>query len=347
LQRRFRHVLLVLAVWTLAGLILATQAWFSSQVRGTPVALAHTVAIWLAWAYVWALLTPVALAVLRRVPLKGTGWLVHLLASAVAAVIDLAAYALLAPFVGAISAAGSWWATLSHLFGKALILNIPVYWLIIGIGQYLLVRRANLQRERRELELKAELGEARLEALRAQLQPHFLFNALNTIAVLMHEDVNQAHRTLLQLSQLLRRALESSAVPMVPLRDELTFLDAYLAIETTRFDGRIQYSSTVPGHLLDFPIPGLLLQPLVENAVRHGLAGKGKQNRITLTASRDASHLQIDIADNGCGVAAGHDEGIGLSNTRKRLQVHYGSRYRFDLLTAPGGGTIARLLLPL
>lgn len=315
--------------------------------RGTAVPLAQSVAVWLAWAYIWALLTPVALAVLRRVPLKGAGWLVHLAASAVAGVLDLAAYALVVPFVGALSADTTWWATLSHLSGKALILNIPVYWLIIGIGQYLLVRRANRHRERRELELKAELGEARLEALRAQLQPHFLFNALNTIAVLMHEDVNQAHRTLLQLSQLLRRALESSAVPMVPLRDELAFLDAYMAIEATRFAGRIQYSSSVQGELLDLPIPGLLLQPLVENAVRHGLAGKGAQNRVAVTATRSATHLQVDVTDNGCGVPDGHDEGVGLSNTRKRLEVHYGGRYQFELLAAPGGGTIARLLLPL
>jgi LytS/YehU family sensor histidine kinase len=235
----------------------------------------------------------------------------------------------------------------STLVGTTGLLNIPVYWLIVGASHALQVRRAVREREQRELQLLAQLGEARLQALRAQLQPHFLFNALNTIAVLMHEDVRQAHRTLLQLSQLLRRALDISATPMVSLREELAFLDAYVEIETTRFEDRISFDVQVDEQLLDVPVPGLVLQPLVENAVRHGLAERDTQNRIVVRAERAGDRMRIEVRDNGRGMPGQPDEGIGLSNTRTRLDIHYGARHRFEILPAEGGGTLAVLELPL
>jgi two-component system LytT family sensor kinase len=349
-QHRIQNLGLVFAAWTLAGLLLATQAWVARSVRGDPIALGQTLSIWLTWAYLWALLTPLPLWLLAKWPLQGPAagprLLIHLCASVAIALLDLAAYAVAAPYIGALSAGADWWSTFERLFGTNLLLNIPVYWLIIGVAHVLAMREANREREHRALMLSAQLGEARLEALRAQLQPHFLFNALNTIAVLMHENVPEAHLTLLRLSQLLRRAIDSQS-PMLPLREELELLDAYLAIEVTRFGDRLTVGFDVDPKLLDEQIPCLLLQPLVENAVRHGLGERGHLGKIELRVMRDGDRMCITLQDNGRGIAADRAEGVGLSNTRARLELLYPGKHLFDIGPADGGGTLVKLMLPL
>ncbi len=347
---RMKNIVFVLGAWTLAGALLATQAWVAGTVRGNPISLGHTMSIWLAWAYLWALLTPLPVLLSKKWPLRGPSLparlFLHLVASVAVAVLDLAGYAVVAPYIGALSAGVDWWATFSRLTGTTLLMNIPVYWSIVGIAHALAMREANRQRERRTLLLSAQLSEARLDALRAQLQPHFLFNALNTIAVLMHENVPEAHQTLLRLSQLLRRALDNDS-PMLSLRDEISLLEAYLAIEVTRFGDRLTYQFDIDPTLLDRPIPCLLLQPLVENAVRHGLGERGHLGRIHLRARRDGDMLCLTLQDNGRGIRDDRNEGIGLSNTRARLELLYPGQHRFDIGPADGGGTLVTLELPL
>lgn len=349
-HKRIQSLGMVFAAWTLVGLILATQAWVAGSVRGDPVSLVRTMSIWLTWAYLWALLTPLPLLLLEKWPLQGPSvWpclLLHLGASVAIALLDLAGYAVAAPYIGALSTGVDWWSTFARLFGTTLLLNIPVYWLIIGIAHALSIREANRQREHRALMLSAQLGEARLEALRAQLQPHFLFNALNTIAVLMHEDVPEAHLTLIRLGRLLRRAIDSHG-PMLPLRDELELLDTYLAIEVTRFGDRLSYEFEVDPKLMDQQIPCLLLQPLVENAVRHGLGERAHLGKIHLRIVRDGDMMCIALQDNGRGIAADRADGVGLSNTRARLELLYPGRHRFDIGPADCRGTLVTLELPL
>ncbi len=352
----FQSPLVIIGLaWTLVGLLLGTQAWVARAVRGEPIALLHTLAIWLAWSYLWALFTPVALNLLRRFPFSkpriSTHLMIHLLASIVIAILDLAAYAVVAPYVGAMSVGINWWATFSQLFGTTVLLNLPVYWLIIGIAQAIHMMALHRERERRETELRAQLSELSLQALKAQLQPHFLFNALNTIAVLMREDVNLAHQVLLQLSRLLRRALENTSGQLISLSEEVAFLEIYLALEKVRFQERLHYQIEIADDLGAVQVPSFLLQTLVENAVRHGLAERQTQGHIIVAAQAEGESLRLTIQDNGKGLPLSNpsllnQEGIGLSNTKARLALLYGDRAHFDIQSLSQGGTLVTILLP-
>jgi two-component system LytT family sensor kinase len=346
----FKRLLVVLAAWTVAGLLLATQAWVSRAMRGEPIAWLHTLAIWLAWAYLWALLTPLVFRLVERFPLAVPNRLndlqVHAVASLVLAAGNLALFAFVAPALGAASVGTDWLDTYRRLVGTAFLLNIPVYWLVVAGLLWQRAVGAARERERGALRLEAQLAEARLGALRAQLQPHFLFNALNTISALMHEDVERADRVLVLLSQLLRRGLDVSMSGEVALHEEIAFIDAYLEIEKARFDHRLHYRLDIEPGLLDARVPSLILQPLVENAVRHGLAGR-MPGRIEVSARRVGDRLTLAVLDSGRGLAEGAPDGVGLSNTRARLRLLYGQDHGFDLAPATGGGLRATVWFPL
>lgn len=340
----------IVGAWTGAALLLATQAYFSGAIRGDALAWSRALGIWLAWAYLWALLTPAILWLAERFPLErrhlGKALLIHAASSAALVVVDLALYAAVAPWVGALSAGPTWAATFSRLLGTTFFLGLPVYWILLGATQAIRLARAARERERRASRLEAQLAEARLIALRAQLEPHFLFNALNSVSVLMREDVETADRVLVQLSGLLRRALESSAAPEVPLREEIAFLEAYLAIEQVRFEDRLRFSLHVAPDAFDARVPSLILQPLVENAVRHALGARPSPCRIEISAERKDGSLYLSVRDDGPGLSPGAAEGVGLSNTRSRLELLYGDNHSFQLAPAPGGGLLVKLAIP-
>lgn len=342
---------IVMGAWTLAGLLLATQAWVSGAFRGEPIAWTHSFAIWFAWACIWALLTPVAIALARRFPIArprlAQTAIVHGVAGIVLAASNLALFAIIAPQVGAVNAGPDWYATFSRLLGTTFLLNVPVYWLVIGAIHAAHLARAAREREGRALRLEAQLSEARLLALRAQLQPHFLFNALNTVSVLMREDVDTADRILVLLSGLLRRALEASSVSEVALREELAFVEAYLAIEQARFDERFSYRIDIDPQLPDARVPSLILQPLVENAVRHGLSASTSPGRVEIAATCGDGMLHLTVRDNGVGISSDAIDGVGLSNTRSRLRLLYGDAHAFELKAAQGGGVLVSLAIPL
>jgi two-component system LytT family sensor kinase len=334
-----RRTLIIAAGWTLCGLLLAAQAHISAAMRGQSIGWERPLAIWLAWAWIWALLTPAILRLTARYPFGRAGALrsalVHVVGSVVAVLLNLALFALVAPLVGAMSAAGTWSATFVRLLGSVFLLDLPAYWLLVIVAET--SRLAQVERQ---------FAEARLLALKAQLQPHFLFNALNTVSVLMREDVDAADEVLVRLSALLRKTLDSSAKHEVPLREELELVDAYLEIERVRFSDRFAYRIDVPDDLLDALVPPLILQPLVENAVRHGIARRIAAGRIEIAAKRRNGRLQLTVRDDGAGVPEGARDGIGLSNTRARLQQQYGSRHSFALASPRDGGTIVTLEIP-
>ncbi len=340
-----------MAAWTLVGLLLATQAWVSGAMRDEPIAWSQAAAIWMTWAGLWALLTPLALRLAALFPIQRPrplrALMAHLLFGVLLAAFNLAAFATLATQVGATSAGPTWFVTFARLIGTAFLLNVPVYWLIVGVAHALRLARSAHERERQALQLETQLADARLQALRSQLQPHFLFNSLNTIAVLMREDVDAAERTLVLLGNLLRRALESSAAQEVELHEEIAFLELYLAIETTRFAERLTCSVDVDPELLCAYVPSLILQPLVENAVRHGLATLGHAGRIEVAAVRNGDRLRLSVLDNGVGLDRDTQLGFGLSSTRSRLELLYGNRYSFELGNARDGGLQVELQIPL
>lgn len=341
-----RRSVAIVAAWSLVALLLAGQAWVAAQVRGEPLAFARAGAIWIVWAAVWAALTPIALHLSGRFPLQRTKLFraiaVHGVASVVCALANIAIFAAAAPFVGATQLEPTWLGTFSRLLGTTFLLNVPVYWLVVAAAQ--LERLARTAREKDRLE--AQLADARLQALRAQLQPHFLFNALNTISVLMHENVESAERILLQLSALLRRSLDDADAHEVTLGEEIGFVESYLEIERARFGDRLDYRILVPDEAREARVPTLVLQPLVENALHHGIAARAGPGRVDVSAQRDGDMLRLVVRDDGGGFTHAASERVGLANTRARLRLLYAGRQRFDVRNADGGGVVAEIELP-
>jgi Histidine kinase len=195
--------------------------------------------------------------------------------------------------------------------------------------------------------LRTQLVEAELRSLRLQLEPHFLFNSLNTVAELVHEDPQLADRMITRLSDLLRLTVEGTGTQAVTLRQELHFLEAYLDIERLRFRERLSVEMDIAPDTLDALVPALILQPIVENSIRHGLALQAAGGRITVSSTRANGYLELAVRDNGCGLQrGGARERVGLSNTRARLEQLYGAAYRFELRNHEAGGAIATIAIP-
>jgi two-component system LytT family sensor kinase len=215
------------------------------------------------------------------------------------------------------------------------------------------------ERERAAAALSVQLAEARLAALRMQLNPHFLFNTLNTVSMHVRRGENtEAVRMLAGLSDILRHVLEDSPPQEVTLRQELAFIDRYLAIERSRFGDRLKVTVTVEPDALDALVPNLVLQPLVENAIRHGIGRRAAAGRLDIRAARRGDLLELAVQDDGPGIDDQSDSvtpatgiplssgGIGLRNTASRLQQLYGARGNLSLENPPAGGAIARVTLP-
>ena len=199
----------------------------------------------------------------------------------------------------------------------------------------------------RALELEGLLTRAELQNLKMQLHPHFLFNTLHTISVLMMRNVTAANRMLIRLSDLLRITLDNAGAQEVTLKQELDFLNGYLEIEQTRFHDRLTVNRDIDPATLDVMVPNLLLQPLVENAIRHGISTRADAGLIEIRSRREADRLVIEISDNGQGLPGNVKKGVGLANTEARLEQLYGNSHSFALLPAPSGGLLVRIVIPI
>lgn len=227
--------------------------------------------------------------------------------------------------------------------------QLIVYVALYATVRFLAYARANRERDLAAARLERELTEARLEALKMQLQPHFLFNALNMIAAHVSEDRDTASEMLQHLSTFLRATLRSSGAQEVPLHEEMAFLDSYLAIMKARFEERLRVDVSLPAGVGETLVPYLLLQPLVENSIAHSLGDHTKRAEIRIAALRAGDQLRVTIDDNGPGIAAGNTSsgnGIGLSNTIARLQHLYGTRQQLSLLNREEGGLRLTIELP-
>jgi sensor histidine kinase YesM len=227
--------------------------------------------------------------------------------------------------------------------------QLPIFWGLVGVAHALQFYERTKERERRAAELEARLAQARLQALRMQLNPHFLFNTLNSIASLVHEQP-QAEQMIEALSDLLRLTLHAPDRHEVSLREELQFLERYLLIEQIRFGDRLRLERHIDPATLDAAVPILILQPLVENAVRHGIEAQIAPGLIQVTAERSGDCLRLCVQDNGRGLAPSAQgmvrEGVGLSNTRSRLQELYPGAASLQVQPGKTGGFTAELRLP-
>jgi sensor histidine kinase YesM len=339
---------LVLGGWTAFGLFSFGQILIYNAVSGEqPLPWRPLLLVSLTSAWMWAALTPAALWVANRLRFdleqRARSLLLHGLAGVcfvlLSTVLDrtmstILSHSALRPFVS----------SLLYRFDSRLL----AYLCIVTVSQA--ARYALLYRERevRAAELEAQLARAELQLLKMQLQPHFLFNALNTIAEMAHNDPNSADRLIARLGHLLRLSLEQAGHQVVPFRQELKILDAYLEIEQTRFQDRLVVRSEIPADVLDAGVPALLLQPLVENAIRHGTSPRTGEGRIEIRGLHDGDHLRIEIRDAGRGFPLEREfsEGLGLRNTRERLRQLYGPEQQFTLGNNPWGGAVVTIVLP-
>lgn len=339
--------------WTLIGLSFAGQLYLSSFKSGRSVSWGQAVSWSLGDWYVWAVLSLPIVQLARRFRFDSPNWGLsvglHLLASAGFSLAYMAVRALLGQLQGSFAGTPiTFGEAFSPLLFKTFLLNLLIYWVVVSVTHAFDYYRQVREREVRAVELEKRLTEARLQALQMQLNPHFLFNTLHAISALMHKDVEAADRMIARLSDLLRYALESTGEQEVSLGQELDFLRRYLEIEQTRFGSRLRVEMDIAPDTLDARVPNLILQPIVENAIQHGIEPHSRPGILRIQSRRENNGLHIEVRDNGGGLSGGKlsREGVGLSNTRARLKQLYGEEHRFDFNNASEGGLIVGLVLP-
>jgi len=304
----------------------------------------------------WGLLAPLIVWADRRLPLSDRQLPRRILVHLILSVPVTAVYMYLLAAVTALAGVGPWSAaydpqTLVNALRGMFLWSWLVYWLILGAWQAHQYYERYLSSELRMERLERRFTEARLNALRMQLDPHFLFNALNTISAQVERDPRMARTMIERLGDLLRRSLDLRDKEEIPLAEELAFLDHYLAIQRIRFGNRLKVDIDVDPAVRYTPVPCLLLQPLVENAIRHGLSPRASGGTILVSVCAIDRLLQISVADDGVGLPAGwsleSSPGIGLSLTRDRILGLYPGVGRLVVRPRTGGGTEASVTLPL
>jgi LytS/YehU family sensor histidine kinase len=228
----------------------------------------------------------------------------------------------------------AWTSFIQRQFLLNLDFTLMTYTTVLGLSYALHYNRESRARAVKEAQLETRLAEARLRTLEAELQPHFLFNTLHAISSLVHTNPDGADRMISRLSDLLRLTFDRSGAARVSLQEELEFLQKYLEIEQTRFHDRLTVRFDIDPETLDAEVPRLILQPLVENAIKHGVSPKPGAGLVQIATRRRDAKLWIEVSDNGVGLSAGAREqlrsGVGLSNTRDRLECLYGPAHRIE-----------------
>jgi signal transduction histidine kinase len=341
------HWSVVFMAATVLGLLSSLLAWqFTVSLGEDPKHWRTLVALNTTYWYLWALFTPAIVWLSQHFRFERQGLWRAVLVHIPSVVIFSLTHILIISgvqwwFARAQGRPFSWWAEAE----KTALLNFDwemmTYWTIVGLSHAVLYYRESKDRALRTSQLETRLVEAQLKALQQQLHPHFLFNTLHAISALMHRDVEAADRTLMRLSDLLRLTLENIGQQEIPLQAELDFLTKYLQIEQTRFADRLVVRFDVEPEALDTLVPNLILQPLVENAIKHGVAKKTGPGHIDISARRDGDKLRMEVRDDGVGLSedalTALQKGIGVSTTRARLQHLFGADYRFEFHRQPSG----------
>jgi LytS/YehU family sensor histidine kinase len=245
----------------------------------------------------------------------------------------------------------TYWGRFAFHANAELISNMAIFWCAFGLFRGLTYYHKFREKESAATQLKAELVSSQIRALRMQLNPHFLFNTMNSISSLMQTDIAAADDMLEQLSSLLRITLERGEVQLIPLSDEIEFIEMYLAMQDRRFAGRVHQEISVEPDLHDALVPAMLLQPIIENAYTHGLSKLDKDGRLVVKASRRNARLKISVTNSGTGLSYGpatnSRQGVGIANVQDRLRLHYGSDQSITLVQLLNGDVEARITLPL
>jgi two-component system, LytTR family, sensor kinase len=340
------------AVWTIFGILSCAQAAVfisarpataQADVDWSDVAL-DRMGDW----YTCAVFTPFFFWVVRRYPLDRERWRSH--ASIQFAFVVACSIAKIALFHGyrLLLLPENVGRGLGRAIALSTITEVMAFWATLGVVLALEYYRQLREREAQAARLEVQLAEARLDALTSQLQPHFLFNTLHGVSTLMHRDVDAADSMLTRLADLLRRTLREESRHEVPIEEELELLRLYLGIMELRFRDRLSVSLDIDPAAHGALVPRLVLQPLVENALQHGIARRAGAGRVNVQAQRENGALLLRVQDDGPGSPADGfpREGIGLSNTRRRLRELYGDEQSLTLGGAPEGGLVVQLSIP-
>jgi two-component system, LytTR family, sensor kinase len=327
-MKLMKRALIVWGAWTAVALLFAIQMHFQTAGSAEPRSWSWILAWQLTGWWSWALFTAPACAF--------AAWAIRIRRPAVviAAHIPMALITAVAcaGFEGGLKWALGLWRT-PHTFLTGVVDGIGIWW-TFNVLVYAMI--AGLYYAWRTVRLETQLVQARLDALVGQLQPHFLFNTLHTISAFVLEDPKQANRMIARLSELLRQSFNRERGPLVTLEEELELLDHYVAIQEARFGDRLRVTFRVDPGAASAVVPTLLLQPLVENAIRHGVVPNGSVAEISIAAVREGDRLHLEVRDNGPGLNGNSSGGgLGLANTRARLQELYGPSHRFELTNAP------------
>jgi signal transduction histidine kinase len=342
------------AVWTLVSALFALQSYVWYQSRGEAIPAGKMISTFTDW-QLWAILTPFLLCFVWRHPVTRATWRTGLRWQVLGAIVlpalvllpvhasrYLLSHALAVPDLFVPFTPGRFFSTFVNA--------VLTYLDIVLVGHAIHYARTSRQEGLHRARLEARLAEAQLQVLRLQLHPHFLFNTLHTVSALMHKDLRAADRMLALLGDLLRDSFEKVGAQEVSLQQELAFLDRYLEIERTRFRDRLTVDLRIDPEALDAEVPNLLLQPLVENAIRHGIGRRQEAGRIEIEAERRCDRLEIRIRDNGPGLPEGPETalrtGVGLANTAARLEQLYPASHRFELRNRAEGGLEVALEIP-
>ncbi len=345
-RRRWRWGLFV-GGWIVLSFLVVAPIFVSVVAQGEPIPWSKMVSEVSNW-YLWILVFPLIWWVTQRFPFRRRHWRRWLL-------INLALGVLISSFYGLLTLVKSQLITdlstgqasfhLLRLLPRYLLSGIEyfflVYLAIIAVIHAVQYGRLNREDELKSSRLETQLAVAQLNVLKMQLHPHFLFNTLNAISALMHHDVDAADRMITKLSDLLRLSWDGDDRPQVSLQEELAFLDRYVGIEMIRFQDRLKVSIDIESDCLDALVPKLVLQPLVENAIRHGIAMRSAAGRVQVRGRQVGGRLRLVVSDDGPGMPHGPDglrEGVGLANTRARLVQLYARDHRFTLRNGRVGG---------
>ncbi len=358
MQSRWTKLAAFLVGWLFVGTVLTLEIYFNNRasLKHGAADLADIAIPQFGRAAMWALMAPLILGLRRRMPLNRGWWWGGLGFHLAMSFIVMATY-----FLGRMAAyrifwqdgesgAGEFWAVALQSFYGRNIIDMAYYWAVLAFGYSLELYHRYKNEELKAAQLESRLIETELKALREQLRPHFLFNTLNTIAVLVREQRNDDAVTLIaRLSSLLRMSLDNTRVHEVTVRQEMDFLERYLEIQKARFSDRLEVEVAIEPAAMEARIPNLLLQPIVENAILHGVAPKSGPGRVEVRGRVEDGQLLLEVRDDGPGLGDGSrraKEGVGLTNTRERLAKTYGSRGQLSLRSEPGRGVAVQIILP-
>jgi two-component system LytT family sensor kinase len=344
--RALVRLTLIWSAWTLYALFTGSQSYLS-RAYSQRIAFKPAFLYALLDSYTWAILTPVVLWLGARFAIQKKNWLrtvpLQILFAVVFAIVHVQIFTLALPMIGYESSVR---VARSVFLGK-FHSDLLTYWLLIGLRHAVDYYRKFKDRELKATQLEARLAEAQLQVLKMQLQPHFLFNTLHAISTLVHQDAEAADRMIIRLAEFLRITLDSVGVQEIELKGELESLDRYLEIEQVRFGDSLTVVRSIEPETLDLLVPNLILQPLVENAVRHSIAPRAAGGIIEIRARCEGNNLVIDVADDGAvSKSMPFREGVGFTNTRERLRQLYGAAQTVDIRAEQGTGFRVTLSLP-